>query len=256
VSGDGHRPRKRFGQNFLHDPYYIGRIVDAIAPRPGDCIVEIGPGLGALTGPLLEQLDHLHAVEIDRDLIARLEARYPRERLTVHAGDALAFDFASLPAPLRVVGNLPYNISTPILFHLASFADRLIDGHFMLQREVVERMVAAPDTPEYGRLSVALQARFEMDKVFLVPGGAFNPPPKVESAIVRMVPKRPPVLPASLAARFDAVVTRAFTMRRKTLRNSLAGVVPPTTLAALGIDPQRRAETLGYADFIAIAAHP
>jgi 16S rRNA (adenine1518-N6/adenine1519-N6)-dimethyltransferase len=248
-----HRARKRFGQHFLHDRGVVARIVAAIAPRAGEHVLEIGPGLGALTAPLAAGLDRLHVLEIDRDLVARLERENADGKLAIHAGDALEFDYASLPAPLRVVGNLPYNISTPLLFRLAGYADRLVDAHFMLQREVVDRIVAAPATSEYGRLSVALQARFDVARLFTVGAGAFSPPPKVESAVVRMVPKRPPVLPAAIEARFDRIVTRAFTQRRKTLRNALADAVAPERLVALGIDPQARPETLGYAEFLAIA---
>jgi 4-hydroxythreonine-4-phosphate dehydrogenase len=178
-------PRKRFGQHFLHDPRVLARIVDAVAPRPGDCVVEIGPGEGALTAPLLERAGALHVIEVDRDLAARLRAR---PGLTVHEADALEFDFARFPAGMRLVGNLPYNISTPLLFHLAAYAERVRDMHFMLQLEVVERMVAAPSTAAYGRLSVALQARFADGEAFQRREGAFRPPPKVESAVVRMVP--------------------------------------------------------------------
>ena len=193
---DGHRARKRFGQNFLSDPNIIRKIVDAIRPQPGELLVEIGPGLGAMTAPLIERLGHLHVVEIDRDLIARLHERYTPEQITVHAGDALKFDFSSLTAmpdgspsadrepALRIVGNLPYNISTPILFHLAEFADQVKDMTFMLQKEVVMRMVAEPGTEEYGRLSVMLQYRFRMGRLFDVPPGAFRPAPKVMSSIV------------------------------------------------------------------------
>ena len=193
---DGHRARKRFGQNFLSDPNIIRKIIDGIRPQPGELMVEIGPGLGAMTDPLIERLGHLHVVEIDRDLIARLRERYRPAQLTVHEGDALKFDFASLCAgvegggerSLRIVGNLPYNISTPILFHLAGFADQVRDMTFMLQKEVVMRMVAEPGTEEYGRLSVMLQYRFRMARMFDVPPGAFRPAPKVMSSIVRMAP--------------------------------------------------------------------
>ena len=249
----GHRARKRFGQHFLSDRHYLARIVAAIDPQPGDNMLEIGPGLGALTAPLLEHLAHLHAVEIDRDLAARLRESFPPERLTVHECDALDFDLAQLPAPLRVVGNLPYNISSPLLFHIAGFADRVSDCIFMLQREVVDRMVAPPDGDDYGRLSVMLQYRFAMEKVLSVPPGAFTPPPKVDSAVVRMVP-----LPAGRARarddkRFAAVVAAAFSQRRKMLRNTLKGLVAPGVFGELGIAPTARAETLGVAQFIALA---
>src|SRR5258708_22614560 len=188
LRSSSHRPRKRFGQHFLHDPRVLGRIVDAIAPSHGDLWVEIGPGEGALTGPLIERAGKLEPIEVDRDLAAALAARFPPFKLTVHCADALEFDFARFPSGMRIVGNLPYNISTPLLFHLARFADRVRDMHFMLQLEVVERMVAAPSTTAYGRLSVALQARFRMKKLFKVSKGAFRPPPKVESPVARLEP--------------------------------------------------------------------
>jgi 16S rRNA (adenine1518-N6/adenine1519-N6)-dimethyltransferase len=229
-----HRPRKRFGQHFLHDPRVLARIVDAVDPRPDDFIVEIGPGEGALTRPLLERVKSLHAVEIDRDLAARL----PPE-VVVRNEDALEVDFSAFPAGTRVVGNLPYNISTPLLFHLARHAARLRDMHFMLQLEVVERMVAAPSTPAYGRLSVALQARFHLRKLFNVSAGAFRPPPRVESAVVRMEPLAEPL-------RVDEnLLRKAFSARRKTLRNALPGI----DFAALGIDPGLRPENLAPEDY-------
>ncbi|HEX6828494.1 MAG TPA: 16S rRNA (adenine(1518)-N(6)/adenine(1519)-N(6))-dimethyltransferase RsmA [Burkholderiales bacterium] len=248
-----HVPRKRFGQHFLHDRHIIDKIVAAVDPRPGDVVVEIGPGLGALTAPLLERVPQLHVVEIDRDLAGRLEADFGPERLAVHRADALEFDFGALGAGLRLVGNLPYNVSTPLLFHVAQFAGRLRDLHFMLQREVVERMVAAPSSSEYGRLSVMLQYRFDLEKLFLVAPGCFRPPPKVESAVVRLVPLRrhePVALDEKL---FAAVVTRAFTRRRKTLRNALAGVAMVEELQGLGIDPGLRPENLAVADYVRIA---
>jgi 16S rRNA (adenine1518-N6/adenine1519-N6)-dimethyltransferase len=247
------KARKRFGQHFLTDRLYLERIVRAIAPRRGDCMVEIGPGPGALTAPLLETLDRMHAIEVDRDLAAALREKFPDGRLVLHEGDVLAFDFASLGARFRCVGNLPYNISTPFLFHLAEFAERLIDGTFMLQKEVVDRMVAAPGTPDYGRLSAMLQYRFAMDKLFVVPPGAFTPPPKVDSALVRMTP-----LPASRPrakddARFAALVTAGFGQRRKTLSNTLKPFLRAADIDACGIDPKRRAETLSVAEFIRLA---
>jgi 16S rRNA (adenine1518-N6/adenine1519-N6)-dimethyltransferase len=253
--GGEHRARKRFGQNFLADPNIIRKIIDAIAPKAGETMVEIGPGLGAMTDPLVERLGHLHVVEIDRDLIARLKERYSPDRLTIHEGDALAFDFASLGQPLRVVGNLPYNISTPLLFHLADFASRVNDLTFMLQKEVVMRMVAEPGSADYGRLSVMLQYRFRMGRLFDVPPGAFRPAPKVTSSIVRMMP-----LPAEqLAARDEAllgrIVAAAFGQRRKTLRNTLRDYLAEADYAELGIDPGLRGERLAVADFVAIANH-
>ncbi len=250
-----HTPRKRFGQNFLIDDGIIHAIVNAIQPQAGDTVVEIGPGLGALTRPLLERLPHLHAVELDRDIIARLQKTWAPERLTLHAGDALKFDFASLGERLRVVGNLPYNISTPLLFHLLEFSASIRDMHFMLQKEVVERMVAAPGTSDYGRLSIMLQRRFHMEWLLDVPPTAFNPPPKVESAVVRLIPKTPAEIVALDEALFARVVAAAFSQRRKTLKNTLAGLLEPGDFAALGIDPGLRAEALRVADYEAMTAH-
>lgn len=221
----------------------LERLVAVIRPARDDVMVEIGPGEGALTAPLLETLERLHAIELDRDLAAELERRFP-DRLIVHQADVLEFDFGQLPEGLRVVGNLPYNISTPLLFHLAHQARRIRDMHFMLQLEVVDRMVAAPSTANYGRLSVALQAGFRMAKLFNVSRGAFRPPPKVESAVVRMEPLREPL-------RIDeALLRRAFSARRKTLRNALPGV----DFAALGLDPGLRPENLSPEDYARISA--
>ena len=253
----GHIPRKRFGQNFLVASDVIAQILSAIAPQPDDRLVEIGPGLGALTGPLLDRLHHLHVVEIDRDLIARLRARFPATRLTIHAGDALKFDFGvlakSLGGDLRIVGNLPYNISTPLLFHFAEYAASVRDMHFMLQKEVVERMVAEPGGAEYGRLSVMLQYRFAMELLFIVPPDAFAPAPKVESAIVRMRPLQVDALPANDEQLFARVVSAAFGQRRKMLRNTLRELIGEDQLVALDIKPTARAEELGVADYVRIA---
>jgi 16S rRNA (adenine1518-N6/adenine1519-N6)-dimethyltransferase len=250
----GHQARKRFGQNFLVSPGVVRNIVEAIAPKIGDLLVEIGPGLGALTAPLLERVDRLHVVEIDRDLIARLKETYPPERLSVHEGDALDFDFAALGERLRIVGNLPYNISTPLLFHLAGYADRVRDMHFMLQKEVVDRMAAAPGSGDYGRLSVMLQYRFDIERMFVVPPGAFNPPPKVDSAIVRLVPKKAGEgEKAKDEALFARVVMSAFSQRRKMLRNTLRELISEDGLAALGIAPTARAEELSVADYVRLA---
>jgi 16S rRNA (adenine1518-N6/adenine1519-N6)-dimethyltransferase len=248
-----HAPRKRFGQHFLHDPRVIARIVAAVDPQPRDALVEIGPGLGALTTPLAARVERLYVVELDRDLAEHLRAAHPPERLVVHARDALDFDFGALPARLRVVGNLPYNISTALLFRLAAFASRLRDLHVMLQREVVDRMVAAPSTPDYGRLSVMLQYRFEMARLFGVGPGAFRPPPRVESAVVRLTPRPASALGARDAEVLARVVTAAFTKRRKTLRNALEGVVGEPALRGLGIDPRLRPENLGVDDYVRIA---
>ncbi|WP_124949518.1 16S rRNA (adenine(1518)-N(6)/adenine(1519)-N(6))-dimethyltransferase RsmA [Sulfuriferula thiophila] len=248
-----HIPRKRFGQHFLCDHDIINAIINAIHPQPGDNLVEIGPGLGALTIPLLTHIPHFHVVELDRDIIARLQRTYPAERLTIHAGDALKFDFASLGKGLRIIGNLPYNISTPLLFHLAEFSPNIIDMHFMLQKEVVERMTASPDTHDYGRLTVMLQYRFEMESLFDVPPTAFDPPPKVDSAIVRMMPRAAEDMHANSVDTLAHVVSSAFAQRRKTLRNTLAGLLKAEDFVQLDIDPQRRAETISVADFVRIA---
>lgn len=250
-----HRARKRFGQNFLTDPNTVRRIVDAIRPASDDNMVEIGPGLGAMTEPLLARLEHLHVVEIDRDLIARLAVRFGSEQLTIHEGDALKFDFATLAAPLRVVGNLPYNISTPLLFHLAAFADRIRDMTFMLQKEVVMRIVAEPATADYGRLSVMLQYRFRVGRLFDVSPGAFTPAPKVMSSIVRLVPLPPEALNATDEALLERVVAAAFGQRRKTLRNTLREFMAEADFLALGIDSGLRGERLTVGDFVRIANH-
>ena len=252
-SAAGHIPRKRFGQNFLIDDGIIAGIISVIMPRRGDNLVEIGPGLGALTDPLLTRLDRLQVVEIDRDLIARLHGLYPPERLVIHEGDVLEFDFASLGDDLRVVGNLPYNISTPLLFRFAAYARHIRDVHVMLQREVVERMVAAPGDSEFSRLSVMLQYRFDMEKLIDVPADSFDPAPKVESAVVRLTPLHPLPHPARNETLFAEVVSRAFSQRRKTLRNTLKGMVSTEQLAALGINAGARAQELSVADFVRIA---
>lgn len=248
-----HLPRKRFGQNFLIDAGIIASIISIIAPERSDRLVEIGPGLGALTEPLLQKLDHLHVVEIDRDLIARMKKMHPPEHLSIHEGDALAFHFAALGNNLRLVGNLPYNISTPLLFHLARFADDVHDMHFMLQKEVVERMVAVPGDAECGRLSIMLQYRFHLDWLLDVPPESFDPAPKVQSALVRMIPKRGDELNVRDELLFAKLVTAAFSQRRKMLRNTLHDVVTAAQFTALDIDPTLRAENLGVADYVRIA---
>jgi 16S rRNA (adenine1518-N6/adenine1519-N6)-dimethyltransferase len=248
-----HVARKRFGQHFLTDVQVIQGIIAAVAPRRDDCVVEIGPGLGALTGPLLDRVPHLHAIEIDRDLCARLRERYPPERLSIHQGDVLRFDFADLPQPLRVVGNLPYNVSTPLLFHVARVAERCADLHFMLQREVVDRLIAAPGSKDYGRLSVMLQYRYRMERVMNVPPCAFRPEPKVSSAVVRLVPRPAQELAAIDAERFGHVVKKAFSTRRKTVKNALSDIISAAKLTELGIDPGSRAEDLPLSAFVAVA---
>jgi len=250
-----HVARKRFGQNFLHDKYVLSSITEAIAPAPDDVMVEIGPGLGAMTEQLMRTLKMMHVVELDRDLVARLEKTYNPARLTIHAGDALKFDFGAIPVPagqkLRIVGNLPYNISSPLLFHLATFAPQVQDQHFMLQKEVVERMVAPPGSKTYGRLSVMLQWRYDMTLLFVVPPEAFDPPPKVESAIVRMIPVANP-LPCD-GATLEAVVLKAFSQRRKVIRNCLAGMFTEEQIVAAGINPTDRPEVVGLAEYVALA---
>jgi 16S rRNA (adenine1518-N6/adenine1519-N6)-dimethyltransferase len=248
-----HIPRKRFGQNFLVDDGIIAGIVEAIRPQRGDTVVEIGPGLGALTEPLLDRLDHLHVVEIDRDLIARLREHHPAQRLTIHEGDVLEFDFSTLGNDLRVAGNLPYNISTPLMFRLAAFAGSIRDIHVMLQKEVVERMVAAPGDSEFSRLSVMLQYRFDMEKIIDVPPESFEPAPKVDSAVVRLTPHATLPHPARDEAVFANIVSRAFSQRRKTLRNTLKGLVSDEIFSRLGIDAGARAQELSVADFVHIA---
>ena len=216
-------------------------------------MVEIGPGTGVLTERLVATLDRLHVVEIDRDLAAELRSRFSDGKVVVHQADALDFDFESVASPMRVVGNLPYNVSTPILFRMAALAQRIRDCVFMLQKEVVERMVAAPGTPEYGRLSVMLQYRFAMALALRVPPGAFTPPPKVDSAVVRMEPlggNRPRARDEAL---FAAIVGAAFSQRRKMLRSALRSIVAPEAFVSAGIDPVRRGETLSVAEFIALA---
>lgn len=254
-----HIPRKRFGQNFLQDQGVIADILNAVSPENGDVFVEIGPGLAALTRPLLERIPHLDAVEIDRDIVAHLATQFPPERLTIHNADALAFDFGALAlqiAPtgkIRLIGNLPYNISTPLLFHLASFGHMINDMHFMLQKEVVDRMVAEPGTPDYGRLSIMLQYRFVMDRVLNVPPEAFNPPPKVDSAVIRMIPW--PELPykAQDELLLEEIVQTAFAQRRKTLRNNLKGITSDAELERLGINPGCRAENVSVEQYVALA---
>ena len=252
------RARKRFGQHFLHDPGVISRIVAAIDPQPDDRIVEIGPGLGALTLPLLDRAGQLEVIEIDRDLIPELRLRAAgRGELTVHNLDVLEADFRALRGsgqPLRVCGNLPYNISTPLLFHLLRAGDAIVDMHFMLQREVVDRMAACAGTGAYGRLTVMLAIACRVEKLFNVGRGAFNPPPAVDSSIVRLTPLAAPPFPLADPARFAAIVAAAFGMRRKTLRNSLRSLVDAAGFEAADVDPGRRPETLAAAEFARLSA--
>jgi len=267
------QPKKRFGQHFLHDRGIVQRILDAFAPQPGETLVEIGPGPGALTRPLLERGAPLHVVELDRDLAAQLRTEFAPDRLLVHEADALKFDFCALaphtdvPVPratgsqerpppggkLRLIGNLPYNISTPLLFRLLEQERCIHDMLFMLQKEVVDRMAAPPGGKDYGRLSVMIQWRLRVEKLFDVRPGAFTPPPKVDSSVVRLVPHTRPPIQVHDADAFARVVQAAFAQRRKTLRNNLKGLLAAGALEALGIDPQRRAETLTLAEFAALA---
>lgn len=252
-----HIPRKRFGQNFLKDQSVLDDIVSAIAPRPTDRMLEIGPGMGAMTENLIPHLSRMDVIELDRDLVVYLKKRFPENKLTIHQGDALTFDFRTIGASSdnkwRIVGNLPYNISSPLLFHLMNFASCIEDQHFMLQREVVERMVAEPGSKAYGRLSVMLQWQYDMELLFIVPPTAFDPMPKVDSAIVRMIPRETPEA-CSLDA-LEKTVTQAFSQRRKMLRNNLAPLFTESRLIELDIDPTRRPEDLTVEQFIRLANH-
>ncbi len=251
-----HRARKRFGQNFLHDPAVINRIVAAIAPAPGQHLVEIGPGRGAITRPLLAACGELDVVELDRDLIEPLAHKLgDAGTLRIHNTDALRFDFRTLAGKgrLRVVGNLPYNISTPLLFHLLDQADVIEDMHFMLQKEVVERMAAAPGSGDYGRLSVMIQYHCEVTRLFSIGPGAFRPAPKVESAFVRLVPHVIRPVDVRRYETLENVVRMAFSQRRKTLRNTLRGLLDEPAIRAAGVDPTARAGTLTLRQFAALA---
>jgi len=252
----GHQARKRFGQNFLHDPGVIERIIRAINPKPDDAIVEIGPGLGALTEEILAVNPRLQVVELDRDLIPVLRTKffnYPEFR--IHQADALKFDFSQLMVdrPLRIIGNLPYNISTPLIFHLLGQAGVVQDMHFMLQKEVVQRMAAVPGDNNYGRLGIMTQYFCKVQPLFEVGPGAFRPAPKVDSAIVRLVPHQTLPYPARDLATLQSVVRTAFNARRKTLRKALGGLVSVAQLQSLGINDGLRPENLSLADYVAIA---
>ncbi|MBL4569534.1 MAG: 16S rRNA (adenine(1518)-N(6)/adenine(1519)-N(6))-dimethyltransferase RsmA [Alcanivorax sp.] len=251
-----HRTRKRFGQHFLHDRNLVDLMVRTLGLQKDDTLVEIGPGRGALTYPLLEELPHLHVVELDRDLIALLRQENSPERLTIHESDALRFDFRSLkPAdkPLRVIGNLPYNISTPLIFHLLSQADAISDMTFMLQKEVVDRLTASPGTRDWGRLSIMVQYHCQADYLFFVPPSAFSPPPKVDSAVVRLMPHATLPHPADDEEHLRRLVAQAFTQRRKAIRNSLKSQVTLEQFAQAGIDAGLRPDQLSVADYVALA---
>ena len=253
-----HRPRKRFGQNFLHDPVVIGEIVSAVHPTLHDRLLEIGPGQGAITVPILAAAGELSVVELDRDLIGPLQTRCAEfGKLVVHNADALSFDYCQLAqdAPLRVIGNLPYNISTPLLFHLLQQHHCIKDMHFMLQKEVVERMAASPGSRQYGRLSIMLQYRCRVTPLFNIGPESFDPPPKVDSAFVRLEPFEQPRVQVTDEALFEQLVKQAFSQRRKTLRNTLRDMLDAREMTELGIDPSARAETLAIQDFATLANH-
>lgn len=252
-----HRARKRFGQNFLHDASVIDRILRSIYPREGERLLEIGPGQGALTSGLLDSKAQLDVIELDKDLIPLLKLRFGlRPNFTLHEGDALQFDFSTLnvgPGSLRVVGNLPYNISTPLIFHLLDHAHLLHDMHFMLQKEVVERMSAQPGGGHWGRLSIMVQYHCRVEHLFNVGPGAFNPAPKVDSAIVRLTPHAELPYPAQDTKSLERVVREAFNQRRKTLRNTLKNLMSSEDIEAVDVDPSLRPEQLALADFVRLA---
>jgi 16S rRNA (adenine1518-N6/adenine1519-N6)-dimethyltransferase len=249
-----HRPRKRFGQHFLTDPGVIDAIISAIAPSDNNIIVEIGPGEGAITRSLAARSGQLHAIELDRDLAARLRKEYDTAgNVTIHEADALSFDFGALGESLRIVGNLPYNISTPLLFHLLKFRDCIADMHFMLQKEVVDRMAAGPGSRTYGRLSIMLGCHFQIDALFDVGRQAFEPPPDVTSAVVRLAPLPAGTYVIDDEERLSRLVAQAFSQRRKTIRNSLRQVVDETALEAVGIDPGLRPEAISIAAYVRLA---
>lgn len=250
-----YKTKKRFGQHFLNDYSVIENLIREINPKTDDNIVEIGPGLGALTFPMLEKIDTLNVVEIDRDVIARLEQRND-PRLTIHGVDALQFDFSSIiksSEKLRVVGNLPYNISTPLIFHLLSYKQQISDMHFMLQNEVVKRITAEPNTKAYGRLSVMAQYHCKTEYLFFVGPESFDPPPKVDSAILRISPWENPTDKADNEEHLSEIVAQAFSMRRKTLRNNLKKTITAEQIESLGIDPGQRAENLTTSDFVKLS---
>lgn len=254
-----YQARKRFGQNFLHDASIINSILAYAHPQPGEHWVEIGPGLGALTKPLLESGVRLDVVELDRDLVARLQQQFVGiSNLSIHSADALKFNFNGLllnGARLRVIGNLPYNISTPLMFHLLETSASIEDMHFMLQKEVVNRICAVPGSKKYGRLSVMTQYFCETEWLFDVPPESFDPAPQVMSAIVRLVPHATPPVAVTDFKQFSQLVTQAFSQRRKTLRNSLKNFVNEQTFEALDIDPNRRVESVSLAEFALLSCH-
>lgn len=247
-----HIPRKRFGQNFLNDPYIIQKIIECINPKPGQKIVEIGPGLGALTKPLIEHIGHLDVVELDRNIIDLLKQSYAAKNLTIHEGDALKFDFRFTSLPIRVVGNLPYNISTPLLFYLSAFSN-IQNMIFMLQKEVVERICAVPNTADYGKLTVMLQYKFRCQKLLDVPPESFYPRPKVDSAVISLTPRTDYDWHIIDENRLNQVVSHAFNQRRKTITNSLRNFFTPGNFMTIGINPQSRAENLTIEQFLILS---
>lgn len=263
MTSDGlprHQARKRFGQHFLHDNRVVQRMIAAIAPHVEQHLVEIGPGLGALTVPLLERCQSLDVVELDRDVIPVLQERCQNiGALRVHAVDALKFHLHAITTSkqrLRIVGNLPYNISTPLLFHLLDEVDVIEDMHFMVQKEVAERICAVPGNGNYGRLSVMMQYRCATEKLFHVGPGAFSPPPKVDSSVIRLRPLRPNPWPDHNTAFLTQIVAAAFSQRRKTLRNALRSVLTIDQMLAAGVDPQSRAEGLSVQDYVRLSSAP
>ena len=254
-----HKARKRFGQNFLQDTRIITDIVNAVRPQAEDVVVEIGPGLAAITEPLAKKLNQLHVIEIDRDIVKRLKNLPFADKLVIHEGDVLKFDFRSIAGKKKIVGNLPYNISTPLLFCLSEVVDEVVDMHFMLQKEVVDRITASPNTKEYGRLSVMIQYFCKPTFLFEVPPGSFNPPPKVTSAVFRLEPYAIKPIVAKNEKALARLVGHVFTQRRKTLRNSIKGMLAEDAFEITGIDPMARPETLSLADFVALSdqmVHP
>ena len=251
-----HRARKRFGQHFLTDPGVIDAIVRAVHPAEDDILVEIGPGQGAITGPLASRAGHLHLIELDRDLAGHLRKTYDNNpKITVHEADALKFDFAKLGDDIRVVGNLPYNISTPLLFHLLKFREQILDMHFMLQKEVVDRMAAGPGSKAYGRLGIMLGCYMNIEALFDVPPEAFDPPPKVHSAIVRLDPLPDGTYPIDNEAKLSTLVATAFMQRRKTVRNSLRKEADAADFDAVGIDAGLRPEQIAIGDYVRLSNH-
>ncbi len=249
-----HRPRKRFGQHFLTDPGVVDAIVRSIRPAGSDTVVEIGPGLAAITAPLLADAGRMHAIELDRDLAAQLRQRFAAEsKLTIHEADALRFDYSSLGDGLRIVGNLPYNISTPLLFHLLEYRAHIADMHFMLQKEVVARMAAAPGSKAYGRLGIMLGCYFDIEALFDVDRDAFDPPPEVTSAIVRLTPLPEGTYDVRDAKKMSRLVATAFSQRRKTVRNALRKVADEAMLESVGIDPSLRPEAISIAEYVRLS---